>query len=80
MPEITIGAVSQHLARLRDAGILLVRAEGRRRWYRADAARLEELRRSLDTMWVAGLDRLASLASDTSPGEPDAAGRRRGGG
>jgi DNA-binding transcriptional ArsR family regulator len=64
MPDVTLGAVSQHLARLRAAGLVRVRADGRRRFYRADPHRLAEVRRGLDAMWVASLDQLAALAAD----------------
>ena len=55
MPDVTLGAVSQHLARLRDAGLVTVRVDGRRRWYRAD-------RGAIDAMWTGALDRLSALA------------------
>lgn len=64
MPDVTLGAVSQHLGRLRAARLVTVRTDGRRRLYRADPARLAEVRRGLDAMWVASLDRLAALAGD----------------
>jgi DNA-binding transcriptional ArsR family regulator len=67
MPDVTLGAVSQHLARLREAGLVQVRVEGRRRLYRADPARLAEVRSGLDAMWVASLDQLTALAADAEP-------------
>jgi DNA-binding transcriptional ArsR family regulator len=70
MPDVTLGAVSQHLGRLRAAGLVSVRAEGRRRLYRADPRRLAEVRRALDAMWVASLDQLAALAADADVPEP----------
>ena len=44
-------AVSQHLKVLKDAGLVLDRAEGNRRIYRADPAGLAALRAQLDTFW-----------------------------
>ena len=61
---VTFGAVSQHLALLREAGIVSVRREGRRRLYRADRRALGELAPALEAMWAASLDRLARAAED----------------
>jgi DNA-binding transcriptional ArsR family regulator len=44
-------AVSQHLRILKDAGLVVARAEGNRRIYRADPAGLAALRDQLDTFW-----------------------------
>ena len=44
-------AVSQHLRVLKDAGLVMDRAEGNRRIYRADPAGLAALRAQLDTFW-----------------------------
>ena len=44
-------AVSQHLKVLKDAGLVMDRAEGNRRVYRADPAGLAALRAQLDTFW-----------------------------
>lgn len=63
-------AVSQHLAVLRDAGLVSVRVDGRRRLYRADVERLAEVRAFFDEYWSTGLDRLAAAAQR-------AAGERR---
>lgn len=49
-------AVSQHLARLRAAGLVSVRAEGTRRLYRIDPAGLGPLRAWLDQFWDAQLE------------------------
>lgn len=56
--DLTFGAVSQHLGVLREAGLVNVRAEGNRRWYRADKDQLGPLRQVLETMWNDTLDRL----------------------
>jgi len=49
-------AVSQHLARLRAAGLVSVRAEGTRRLYRIDPAGLGPLRAWLDQFWETQLE------------------------
>jgi DNA-binding transcriptional ArsR family regulator len=48
-------AVSQHLKVLKDAGLVVDRAEGNRRIYRADPAGLAALRTQLDTFWTQAL-------------------------
>jgi DNA-binding transcriptional ArsR family regulator len=57
--DVTFGAVSQHLGVLRQAGFVKVRAEGNRRYYRADRKRLGPLATALEAMWTDTLDRLA---------------------
>jgi DNA-binding transcriptional ArsR family regulator len=44
-------AVSQHLKLLKSAGLVLDRAEGTRRIYRADPDGLRQLRMQLDRFW-----------------------------
>lgn len=51
LPDVTFGAVSQHLRRLVDAGALAVRRDGRRRLYRARRDVLEPVRALLEAMW-----------------------------
>jgi DNA-binding transcriptional ArsR family regulator len=51
-------AASQHLKVLREAGLVTVRREGNRRYYRVRADRLAQLRALLDQFWGS---RLASL-------------------
>ena len=48
---ITRPAVSQHLKVLKSAGLVLDRAEGTRRIYRADPEGLRQLRAQLDRFW-----------------------------
>jgi DNA-binding transcriptional ArsR family regulator len=57
--DVTFGAVSQHLAVLRQAGFVRVRTAGNQRFYRADRERLGPLALILESMWAATLDRLA---------------------
>jgi DNA-binding transcriptional ArsR family regulator len=64
MPDITLGGLSQHLGRLRDAGLVTVRRDGRRRLYRADQQALGPLRDGLEAMWTARLDQLGALVRE----------------
>ncbi|HEY3164427.1 MAG TPA: metalloregulator ArsR/SmtB family transcription factor [Candidatus Limnocylindrales bacterium] len=58
--DITFGAVSQHLAVLRDAGFVRPRRVGNHRFYRADRERLGPLALALEAMWIDVLDQLAA--------------------
>ncbi|MCX5209060.1 metalloregulator ArsR/SmtB family transcription factor [Kitasatospora sp. NBC_00240] len=60
--DVTFGAVSQHLKVLRDAGLVTLRQDGRRRYYRADQDAMGPLAAYLRTMWATRLDALAELA------------------
>lgn len=62
--DVTFGAVSQHLAVLRGAGFVRVRAEGRKRHYRADREALGPLATALEAMWSDRLLRLKAVAED----------------
>jgi DNA-binding transcriptional ArsR family regulator len=60
--EVTFGAVSQHLKVLRDTGLVTVRRQGTRRYYRANRAALGPLAAYLEAEWGRQLDQLATLA------------------
>ncbi|WP_370138096.1 ArsR/SmtB family transcription factor [Streptacidiphilus sp. EB103A] len=60
--EVTFGAVSQHLKVLREAGLVTLRQDGRKRYYRADREAMGPLADYLQAMWATRLDALASLA------------------
>ena len=62
--DVSQPATSQHLAVLRDAGLVEVHADGRRRLYRADLAALAAVRDFLEDYWSGHLDRLAAAAED----------------
>ena len=62
--DVTFGAVSQHLRVLREAGLVEVRRDGRRRFYRARRDRLGPLAELLEQMWKGRLTRLAQLAEE----------------
>jgi len=55
-------AASQHLSVLLDSGLMRVRSEGRRRWYRADPGAIAQVRRELDSFWSGKLEVLKSSA------------------
>lgn len=61
---VTFGAVSQHLGILREAGLVRVRRDGRRRLYRAEREALGELAPALEAMWAGRADRLARAAEE----------------
>ena len=60
--DVSFGAVSQHLQVLRDAGLVLFRKEGTKRYYRANRDGMGPLADYLESMWSANLDALAVLA------------------
>lgn len=62
--DVTFGAVSQHLAVLRDAGFVTVRKDGRSRYYRTNHSGLGPYRAMLEAMWAAKLDQLAAAVED----------------
>lgn len=76
--DITFGAVSQHLGVLRRAGLVLVRQDGTRRFYRANKEALGLMAGWLESMWADQLDRLAALAEEASStvAAPGEAGRQ----
>ena len=58
---VTRPAVSQHLKVLKAAGLVLDRAEGTRRIYRADPDGLRDLRTQLDRFWNQALANFKEL-------------------
>jgi DNA-binding transcriptional ArsR family regulator len=67
--------VSKHLAVLRAVGLVLVRVDGRHRWYRVNGPALKPIHdwvRSFERTWNARLDRLDDLLVEmTSHSEED---------
>ena len=55
---VTRPAVSHHLSVLKGAGLVVERRAGTRRYYRADAERIAELRSQLERFWDTQLARL----------------------
>ena len=58
LPDVTFGAVSQHLRVLAAAGLVAGRRHGRRRLYRARPEVLGPLREWLESSWDGALYRL----------------------
>jgi DNA-binding transcriptional ArsR family regulator len=58
---VTRPAVSQHLKQLKAAGLVLDRADGTRRIYRANVDGLDALRRQLDRFWNQALANFKEL-------------------
>ena len=65
--EVTRPAISQHLAVLREAGLVTERTAGTRHLYRARPEGLADLREFLATMWPDALDRFRAQAEATAP-------------
>jgi DNA-binding transcriptional ArsR family regulator len=65
---VSVAAVSQHLAKLRAAGLVDVRAEGRKRFYRATKKDMGALAVVLESFWK---DRLMSLKQLAESAEND---------
>jgi DNA-binding transcriptional ArsR family regulator len=62
--DVTQGSISQHLAILREAGLVSRRSEGNRRFYRADQDAVGELRPFLERMWASSIDRLSTAMAE----------------
>lgn len=67
LADVTFGAVSQHLAALRAAGLVTVEAKGRTRLYRARREALGPFRAWLEQSWNDSLYRL-QLAAELEAG------------
>jgi DNA-binding transcriptional ArsR family regulator len=65
--DVTFGAVSQHLAVLREAGFVRVRKDGNKRLYHVDKDSLGPLREILEAMWARTLDELAEAIEEDTP-------------
>lgn len=57
-PDVTFGAVSQHLKKLEAAGLVRCRPDGQRRMYTADRAAIGPFARYLEQMWDDALYKL----------------------
>ena len=60
--EVTRSAVSQHLAVLKGAHLVVERRDGTRRLYRSNHQEMARLRAFLDDYWTSGLERLRDAA------------------
>ncbi len=61
-PDVTRPAISQHLAVLKEANLVIERRDGTRRLYRANVDTMADLRAFLDEYWTTGLERLRDAA------------------
>ncbi|HEX5050983.1 MAG TPA: metalloregulator ArsR/SmtB family transcription factor [Planctomycetota bacterium] len=80
LPDVTFGAVSQHLKLLRDAGLVEVEKRGRERHYRARRTALGPFRRWLEASWDDALYQLklaAELEAARRGPAPESSPRRR---
>jgi DNA-binding transcriptional ArsR family regulator len=68
-------AASPHLKQLREAGLLRMRVDAKRRLYRVDFARLAEVRAALDALWDDRLDMLKDRAEGTDEAHRSRRGR-----
>ena len=60
--KTTFGAVSQHLRRLLDAGLITKRRDGKHLYYQTNRAALGPLAAALEAMWTEKLNTLKELA------------------
>jgi DNA-binding transcriptional ArsR family regulator len=74
--EVTRPAVSQHLAVLRDAGLLHERRDGARRLYRARPEGMAGIREFIEEFWADRLERL-KLAAELEQQRRDKRAKRR---
>ncbi len=72
--DVTRPAVSQHVAVLKEAGLLSERREGTRRLYRARPEALAELKQFLESFWD---ERLTRLKNEAERIERKKRGRRK---
>ena len=65
--SVTRPAVSQHLKVLKDAGLVIDRADGTRRVYQVDPKGVEAMRKYLDRFWDRALAAFeAAIAADNA--------------
>lgn len=78
MPDVTFGAVSLQLRSLQEAGLVVARADGRFRYYRARREALGAVGDTLKQMWNDALWRLklAAELEHTRRGPPPRSRRR----
>ena len=63
-PDVSFGAISQHLSVLESAGLVSRRDEGRFHYYAARRRELGHLGKWLETMWDEALSNLKTHAED----------------
>ena len=67
--DVTRPAISQHLAVLKEAGLVTERRVGTKRLYRAERRPLQEMRGYLDDLWGGSLSRAKSLVEEPADDE-----------
>jgi DNA-binding transcriptional ArsR family regulator len=67
---LSASAASPHLKLLREVGLLQMRVDAKRRLYRADFARLAEVRAALEGLWDDRLEALKSRAEKPEAKRP----------
>ena len=72
--KLSPSAASPHLKLLRDAGLMHVRVDAKRRLYHVDLARLAEVKAALDELWGERLGALKARA-EAKPASPPHRGR-----
>ena len=75
-PEVTFGAISQHLRVLERAGLVEARKLGRRRFYKARQDAVGPLLVWLEATWATGLQRLKLAAEREESSAPERLERR----
>jgi len=78
LPDVTFGALSQHLRVLREVGFVACRADGKRRLYRARKKALGPLKGFLESMWDDALYR-RKLRAELEEARRGPRGNNRGG-
>jgi DNA-binding transcriptional ArsR family regulator len=68
---VTRPAVSQHLKLLKEAGLVVDRADGTRRIYRANPDGLREMRAQLDRFWNQALANFKELVEQPEVEQPE---------
>lgn len=71
---VSVGAVSQHLSKLHDSGLVTVRSEGRWRFYQAARHEMGMVGEVLEAFWA---DRLRALKHMAERAEPTGARAER---
>ncbi len=69
-PQMSRPAVSQHLRVLHDAGLVSIRPDGNRRYYRARREGLAEVWRYIDDMWADRLSKLKDVVEQAERAQP----------
>ena len=72
---LSASAASPHLRLLREAGLLQMRVDAKRRLYQVDLARMAQVRAALDELWDDRLETLKGRAEKPIAQRPSRPGR-----